>query len=355
MKKISAHINRGAALANSGPGSFKALFGGDNKKYWRALKRRQAEMTPADVLFPECLRGRRRVSEIVAEGRRYPNLKEACRDLQPLASEKTIYRWIKGGMSPEEAFCRVPNRGIADGIIYAVRHGASGKAYVGLTVQTLERRWEFHCYQATRGSITGLDSLHAAIREHGPDAFSMVELDRGAAKKDLEDKERRWIRKLGTLAPNGFNLHAGGVSGGRNKVPQVVDGKPFPGLTEAAAYVAKTRNISVAAAKKRIQVGRIDVRTPAKPGQSLVKTKEYKAWSHIVHTVINPKAAKDHIPGVTLYEPWRDFHVFLADVGEAPGERYALFRVDRDRGYEPGNVRWMPRDEAYEVAGYGGQ
>ena len=311
-------------------------------------------MNDHDVLALGLLRGARRVAEITVHGRSYPNLMEACRDLQPLASEKTIGRWIKRGMSPEEAFRRVPNPGVANGIIYAVRHRRSGKVYVGLTVQTMERRWEFHCYQAQCGSITGLDSLHAAIREQGPDAFEMVELDRGTAKKDLEGKERHWIMKLRSLAPNGYNLHAGGVSGGRNKIPHTVDNMLFPGLAEAAEYVARTRDISVSAAKKRIQVGRIDVRKPAKPGGSLVKTKEYKAWSHIVHTVINPNAAKDHIPGVTLYEPWRNFDVFLADVGKAPGERYALFRVDRDRGYEPGNVRWMSRDEAYEVAGYGG-
>ncbi|MCO6062267.1 GIY-YIG nuclease family protein, partial [Pseudomonas sp. MOB-449] len=87
------------------------------------------------------------------------------------------------GMTPDEAFERIPNPGHANGIIYLVRHRGSGKQYVGLTTQTLERRWEYHLQQARAGHIKGAESLHAAIREFGADAFEITQIDKKKKKK----------------------------------------------------------------------------------------------------------------------------------------------------------------------------
>jgi hypothetical protein len=48
--------------------------------------------------------------------------------------------------------------------------------------------------------------------------------------------------------------------------------------------------------------------------------------------------------GIRVWYPWRcgerGFRKFLAHVGPRPGSGYTLGRIDNDRGYEPGNVRW---------------
>jgi len=50
--------------------------------------------------------------------------------------------------------------------------------------------------------------------------------------------------------------------------------------------------------------------------------------------------------GITVCDQWRkSFVAFLADVGEKPGPRYSLDRIDNLRGYEPGNVRWATHTE----------
>jgi group I intron endonuclease len=265
--------------------------------YWRALKRREAGMSDEKIFEESYVRGDRETATgLTAYGVSYPNIESACRALLPTANPTTIGRWIRGGMAPEEAFERVPNPGFAAGLIYLVTHVESGKQYVGLTIQTLDRRWTYHLEQSRAGLIKGTDSLHAAIRKHGADAFTMVQIDNGTTKVDLEQKERHWIKVRGTLLPAGYNISTGGVSGGSNRKPVTFDGKRFPSVKAAIEHISHTRGISLHAAKARLRFNRVDIKTPAKKGESLVKTSAYKAWSRIVHGVLNPKA-KDYIPG----------------------------------------------------------
>jgi group I intron endonuclease len=318
--------------------------------YWRALKRREAGLPEEKIFEKEYVRGMRETNKIVVFGIEYPNLEEAVRCLNPSASSTTISRWLKEGITPEEAFERIPNPGYAEGIIYLVTNKISGKQYVGLTVQTLERRWKYHIEQASAGHIKGAESLHHAIREHGSDTFEIREIDRGTCKKDLENKERAWIEKLNTLVPNGYNISTGGVSGGSHKKVTYIDDIRFESVEQASIYLSRTRNISLSAAKKRISLGRIDIKTPAKPGESLVKTQVYKAWSRIIHCVINPNS-KDYIPGVEVHDSWRDFKRFLQDVGHPPEKNMVFSRLDKNQGFFPENCAWLTRSEASRLNG----
>jgi hypothetical protein len=45
--------------------------------------------------------------------------------------------------------------------------------------------------------------------------------------------------------------------------------------------------------------------------------------------------------GITVCPEWeKSFETFYRDVGEPPEPRLTLERINNDRGYEPGNVRW---------------
>lgn len=329
-------------------GTFKHRCNELGIDYWRALKRRQAGMSEDRILSEGYVRVTRAVGRVVVYGTSYPNMKEAVRALNPPASTKTIARWIADGVAVEEAFSRVPNPGYGEGIVYVVKHKSTGMKYVGITIQSLERRWEYHHEQAKAGHIKNKQSLHAAIRKFGASEFTIEQIDTGNSKGSLEHKERRWIDILGTLVPNGFNISSGGTSGGSSSRPVEVDGITFPSVKAATTYVAETRKISLHAAKARIRKGRIDVKTPARPGESLLKTPAYKVWSRIVHGVINPRST-EYIAGIELYESWKEFDQFLADIGQPPAEEMAFARLDKAQGFVPGNCEWMSKSKASKI------
>lgn len=76
----------------------------------------------------------------------------------------------------------------------------------------------------------------------------------------------------------------------------------------------------------------------------LSRTPEYHAWAGIRHRCLNPSSqAYENYGGrgITICPEWRDDVVeFVKAVGQRPSPAHSLERVDNDRGYEPGNVRW---------------
>lgn len=328
--------------------TFKRLCHEKGVKYYRTLKRRQKGLTEKKIFNKGYIRNEREINKIKVFDEVYPNIEEAVRRLKPPASRKTISRWIKEGISPEEAFERIPNPGYADGIIYLITNTKTKLQYVGLTVQLLERRWEYHVQQAKASPIKNEKSLHAAIIEYGENNFIIQEIDEGTTKKDLESKEIKWIKHFNTLTPNGYNISKGGVSGGSNKKPTIVNGKRFKSVGEATIYVSESKGISLSAAKKRISCGRININKPAKSGESVVKTKIYKAWSQIIHAATNPKS-KDFIPDIDVIESWKDFKSFRDDVGEPTSNNMAFTRLNKKKGYFPENCTWLTKSEASKI------
>jgi len=53
--------------------------------------------------------------------------------------------------------------------------------------------------------------------------------------------------------------------------------------------------------------------------------------------------------GIKVCPAWHDPAVYLAyvdnDLGSCPGPGYSIDRIDNDRDYEPGNIRWATRSE----------
>jgi hypothetical protein len=85
-------------------------------------------------------------------------------------------------------------------------------------------------------------------------------------------------------------------------------------------------------------------------GSSGGKSDEYKIWSGIVRRCenVNSRAYKNYGGrGIGICDRWRNgnggrsgYELFLADVGPRPSRNHSIDRIDVDKGYHPGNVRW---------------
>lgn len=85
-----------------------------------------------------------------------------------------------------------------------------------------------------------------------------------------------------------------------------------------------------------------------KHGHSLGRrSPEYRSWTAMWDRCSNP--AGGNWPGyggrgITVTDRWKDFEVFLADMGARPAGT-TLDRRDNSKGYEPDNCRWATADE----------
>lgn len=108
--------------------------------------------------------------------------------------------------------------------IYRIVH-ADGKQYVGQT-QNLRRRLKEHARAANQTLIS------RAIRKHGADSF-IAEILEMCDPADLDAKEKSWIDRLASMAPDGFNLRSGGRESehlsaeSRKKISQRLSGRKF--------------------------------------------------------------------------------------------------------------------------------
>lgn len=75
-------------------------------------------------------------------------------------------------------------------------------------------------------------------------------------------------------------------------------------------------------------------------------TPEYRTWVSMRSRCRNPNTTHFSFyggRGIRVCPEWdASFEAFLRDVGPRPSDDHSLDRIDNDRGYEPGNVRWAP-------------
>ena len=96
-------------------------------------------------------------------------------------------------------------------LIYVIENKINGKRYVGQTITDLNHRFQRgHLSEARTGRRNA--PLYNAIRKYGEDNFKASVLEECFSQKELNEREKHWIQKFGTLVPSGYNLLDGGGS-----------------------------------------------------------------------------------------------------------------------------------------------
>lgn len=152
-------------------------------------------------------------------------------------SEFTVFNRLNAlGWSIEQALELAPppeHTKTCYGYIYLITNIINGKQYVGQTMRSIEERWEGHVNSVLKIEKMSNNSLAQAILDHGEPAFSLKQIDTAATYSELNKLERYWIKKLNTIAPNGYNLNRGG-SGVSKGQPVTIDGVNYRSISDAA-------------------------------------------------------------------------------------------------------------------------
>ena len=134
-------------------------------------------------------------------------------------------------------------------IIYIITNKINGKNYVGQTTRTLNERIAEHrsCIKTAIGK---------AIQKYGWENFEVVVIEECTTIEQLNEREKFWIAKYNSIAPNGYNLTEGGNNGLLSEMSRLKISLANTGIRMSE----KTRALSQLHAKENLRATRRELK-----------------------------------------------------------------------------------------------
>ena len=92
--------------------------------------------------------------------------------------------------------------------VYLITNTVNDKKYVGITADTIDKRFRKHVNDAMLRKNNMV--LHKAIRKYGGNSFEVSLLDIAKTHEQLKDLEYHYIKQYEAKVPHGYNLTDGG-------------------------------------------------------------------------------------------------------------------------------------------------
>ena len=191
----------------------------------------------------------------------------------------------------------------------------------------LSRTPEYQCWQQIKARC--LNSDHQAYLDYGGRGVTIYE---------------GWVKDF-----ESFLLHIGPRPSSKHSLDRIDNNRGYePGNLRWATQLVQTNNRRPHR-PHGVKVHKSTVNRVTNFKHGMIHTPEYKAWVSMKDRCLNPKSSNYHWwgeRGITIYPPWvGDFMQFYQEVGPRPSVQHSLDRIDNNRGYEPGNVRWATKLE----------
>jgi group I intron endonuclease len=201
------------------------------------------------------------------------------------------------------------------GIIYRARNVMNNKVYIGQTIKTLRERKKEHIFSA----LYGIDTyFYSAIKKYGKENFKWKVIEKIYNKKQLDNKEKYWIRFYkSNNSEYGYNLTSGGKSGGhlnestRNKIGSRHKGKIVSEETRTKMSLAQKGRIISEETRKKMSLSRIGTHRSPECCKNISEGKKAK---HLVNSPERRKQISEFNKGKHLSEETKK-KISLANTG----------------------------------------
>lgn len=133
-------------------------------------------------------------------------------------------------------------------IVYKHTNKVNKKVYIGITKNTLKKRWQ--------GGYGNNPHFSNAIRQYGKENFVSEIIEEGLTKSQAEEKERYYISLYDSTNPDkGYNIEKGGNHHGKhadvtkNKISKALKGKKF--TKEHIEHLKKPKSVAYSEERRR--------------------------------------------------------------------------------------------------------